>query len=128
MKKQITINTEPISSWFSRNWKTIAFVVVISVLVWFVINSTEGLEKKIIDSNKKIEKYNNQVDSVNIEIAQLKERQKFIKEKFTVDSLKYLNLKIELTQIRKKYDEKINTVDGYTDAESQKFFSDRYPE
>lgn len=128
MEKQITINTQPVTSWISRNWFSIIIVILLGIIVYFYLNRTDGLEKNIIKNDIESQMLKKKSDSTLLVIQKLEAERIQSRKSFILDSLKLAQLEKNFNQLKKKYDEKINAVDSYTDDELQKFFTDRYPE
>ena len=115
-----------LSSFFSKNYKTILFCNFgLFLLYWVIFFITPSVTM----SNKE----KSQIDSLNVVIKGL------YKENLKLDStVLNLNNEIKLVDkeieeiknkkvtIKKEYHEKITRVDNYTEPELDSFFSDRY--
>ena len=115
-----------LSSFFSKNYKTILFLLFgLFLLYWVIFFITPSVTM----SNKE----KSQIDSLNVVIKGLH------KENLKLDStVLNLNNEIKLVDkqieeiknkkvtVKKEYHEKITRVDNYTEPELDSFFSDRY--
>lgn len=115
-----------LSSFFSKNYKTLLFLLFgLFLLYWVIFFITPSVTM----SNKE----KSQIDSLNVVIKGL------YKENLKLDStVLNLNNEIKLVDkeieeiknkkvtIKKEYHEKITRVDNYTEPELDSFFSDRY--
>jgi vacuolar-type H+-ATPase subunit I/STV1 len=119
-------NLNTVGSFFSKNYKTLLFVILGLFLFYWVIFI---ITPSVTMSNKE----KAQIDSLNVVIQGLH------KENLKLDStIMSLNKEIEQvdkqiedikkkkTTVKKEYHEKINRVDNYTEPELDSFFSDRY--
>lgn len=115
-----------LSSFFSKNYKTLLFLLFGLFMTYWVIFV---ITPSVTMSNKE----KSQIDSLNVVIQGL------YKENLKLDStVLNLNNEIKLVDkqieeiknkkvtIKKEYHEKINRVDNYTESELDSFFSDRY--
>lgn len=115
-----------LSSFFSKNYKTLLFLLFGLFLLYCVIFF---ITPSVTMSNKE----KSQIDSLNIVIQGL------YKENLKLDStVLNLNNEIKLVDkqieeiknkkvtVKKEYHEKITRVDNYTEPELDSFFSDRY--
>ena len=115
-----------LSSFFSKNYKTLLFLLFgLFLLYWVIFFITPSVTM----SNKE----KSQIDSLNVVIKGL------YKENLKLDStVLNLNNEIKLVDkqieeiknkkvtVKKEYHEKITRVDNYTEPELDSFFSDRY--
>ena len=115
-----------LSSFFSKNYKTLLFLLFgLFLLYWAIFFITPS----VTISNKE----KSQIDSLNVVIQGL------YKENLKLDStVLNLNNEIKLVDkqieeiknkkvtVKKEYHEKITRVDNYTEPELDSFFSDRY--
>ena len=115
-----------LGSFFSKNYKTLLFLLFgLFLLYWVIFVITPSVTM----SNKE----KSQIDSLNVVIQGL------YKENLKLDStVLNLNNEIKLVDkqieeiknkkviIKKEYHEKITRVDNYTEPELDSFFSDRY--
>jgi len=115
-----------LSSFFSKNYKTLLFLLFGLFLMYWVIFF---ITPSVTISNKE----KSQIDSLNVVIQGL------YKENLKLDStVLNLNNEIKLVDkqieeiknkkvtVKKEYHEKITRVDNYTEPELDSFFSDRY--
>ena len=119
-------NLNVLGSFFSKNYKTLLFLLFGLFLTYWVIFV---ITPSVTMSNKE----KTQIDSLNVVIQGLH------KENLKLDST-VLNLNNEIklvdkqieklknkkVKIKKEYHEKITRVDNYTESELDSFFSDRY--
>ena len=119
-------NLNTTGSFLSKNYKTILFVILgIITLYWviFVVTPTVTMSQK--------EKQ--QIDSLNNVIKDLYQHQSKL-DSTILDLNKEIDqvdndidkIKNKKTIVKKEYHEKINRVDTYTEPELDSFFSDRY--
>jgi cell division protein FtsB len=115
-----------LSSFFSKNYKTLLFLLFgLFLLYWVIFFITPSVTM----SNKE----KSQIDSLNVVIKGL------YKENLKLDStVLNLNNEIKLVDkqieeiknkkvtVKKEYHEKITRVDNYTEPELDSFFSSRY--
>lgn len=119
-------NLNTTGSFLSKNYKTILFVILgIITLYWviFVVTPTVTMSQK--------EKQ--QIDSLNNVIKDLYQHQSKL-DSTILDLNKEIDqvdndidkIKNKKTIVKQEYHEKINRVDTYTEPELDSFFSDRY--
>ena len=115
-----------VTSFISKNYKTILFVVLGLILLYWVIYV-------VTPSVTMSDKEKSQIDSLNVVISNLhleNAKQDSIivglnKEINAVDK-QIEDIKNKKTVVKKEYHEKINRVNTYTEPELDSFFSDRY--
>jgi vacuolar-type H+-ATPase subunit I/STV1 len=119
-------NLNTVGSFFSKNYKTLLFVIIALFLFYWVIFiitpsvTIPNKEKAQIDSlnvvTQSLHNENLKLDSaitgLNKEFEQVNKQIEEIKNKKTI--------------VKKEYHEKINRVDNYTEPELDSFFSNRY--
>jgi hypothetical protein len=119
-------NLNTVGSFFSKNYKTLLFVIIVLFLFYWVIFiitpsvTIPNKEKAQIDSlnvvTQSLHNENLKLDSaitgLNKEFEQVNKQIEEIKNKKTI--------------VKKEYHEKINRVDNYTEPELDSFFSNRY--
>jgi vacuolar-type H+-ATPase subunit I/STV1 len=119
-------NLNKVGSFFSRNYKTLLFVILGLFLFYWVIFI---ITPSVTMSNKE----KAQIDSLNVVIQCLHGEN--LKLDSTIMSLnkeieqvdkQIEDIKNKKTKVKKEYHEKINRVDSYTEPELDGFFSDRY--
>ena len=119
-------NLNKVGSFFSRNYKTLLFVILGLFLFYWVIFI---ITPSVTMSNKE----KAQIDSLNVVIQCLHGEN--LKLDSTIMSLnkeieqvdkQIEDIKKKKTTVKKEYHEKINRVDNYTEPELDSFFSDRY--
>lgn len=128
MKKTTTISSDGLSNWFLRNWKTIVFIVIIVLAVWFFLNRTSHIEKRIDERNAENAFLEKKTDSLFTEISKLQESRKNIQAEYEESLKKISSIDAELNKIKKEKNEKNIIIDGYTLSQLQEFFAKRYPE
>ena len=119
-------NLNKVGSFFSRNYKTLLFVILGLFLFYWVIFI---ITPSVTMSNKE----KAQIDSLNVVIQCLHGEN--LKLDSTIMSLnkeieqvdkQIEDIKKKKTTVKKEYHEKINRVDNYTEPELDSFFSNRY--
>lgn len=119
-------NLNVLGSFFSKNYKTLLFLLFGLFLTYWVIFV---ITPSVTMSNKE----KTQIDSLNVVIQGLhKENLKLDSTVLNLNNeIKLVDKQIEKLKnkkvtIKKEYHEKITRVDNYTDSELDSFFSDRY--
>lgn len=119
-------NLNKVGSFFSKNYKTLLFLILGLFLIYWVVFI---ITPSVTMSNKE----KTQIDSLNVVIQSLhKENSKldsaiisFHKETEQVDK-QIEEIKKKKVTVKKEHHEKITRVDNYTEPELDSFFSDRY--
>jgi vacuolar-type H+-ATPase subunit I/STV1 len=119
-------NLNVLGSFFSKNYKTLLFLLFGLFLTYWVIFV---ITPSVTMSNKE----KTQIDSLNVVIQGLhKENLKLDSTVLNLNNeIKLVDKQIEKLKnkkvtIKKEYHEKITRVDNYTESELDSFFSDRY--
>ena len=119
-------NLNVLGSFFSKNYKTLLFLLFGLFMTYWVIFV---ITPSVTMSNKE----KTQIDSLNVVIQGLhKENLKLDSTVLNLNNeIKLVDKQIEKLKnkkvtIKKEYHEKITRVDNYTESELDSFFSDRY--
>jgi hypothetical protein len=133
----------PITNAVENTIKKISIYLVIALVCVIVLNQIiknivaqetsnklKGVEDKITNVDNSIKKsldsFKNEQKSFLSRIYVIESKQQQFKNKIDINGSEISKLSIEQEKLKKIYDEKIHTVDGYTVFQLDSFFSSRY--
>ena len=98
--------------WISNNW---LLIVPVLILIWLYIHSA-----------KQLEKYQHQLDSLDIQLNHYRAKEVILKKQ--VDSMMKLDAVVveKIIRIKDKNHAQIKAVDTFTVSDLQEFFTKRY--
>jgi vacuolar-type H+-ATPase subunit I/STV1 len=119
-------NLNTVSSFFSKNYKTLLIVGFgLIVLYWVIFVITPSVTMSDQDKQK-IDSLNVVIQGLHDENAKLDSTIVGLNKQIDLVDKQIEDIKHKKTIVKKEYHEKINRVDSYTEPELDSFFSDRY--
>ena len=101
-------------------------IYVLIILMGYTLFNTSGISTDVKAYKAKIENLQVKIDSVKQLNIQLDERMTGLHSQIENIDSDINNVQRSIKQIKKKTDEKVNTVDTYSFTELEEFFSTRY--
>ena len=115
-----------VSSFFSKNYKTLLFVGIgLVALYWLIFVITPSVTMSDQDKQK-IDSLNVVIQGLHDENAKLDSTIVGLNKEIDLVDKQIEDIKHKKTKVKQKYHEEINRVDSYTEPELDSFFSDRY--
>jgi vacuolar-type H+-ATPase subunit I/STV1 len=119
-------NLNEVGSFFSKNYKTLLFVIIVLFLFYwviFIITPSVTIPNK---EKAQIDSLNVVTQSLHNENLKLDSTITGLNKEFEQVNKQIEDIKNKKTTVKKEYHEKINRVDNYTEPELDSFFSNRY--
>ena len=109
----------------SNNKQDILLVIVIVLAAWNIF-TTNGIKTDVKSYKDKIESIQKEVDSAQVVNKKIDTKVNEVKETVTVITKEISHIDNNLTIVKNKTNEKVNTVDGFSNVELELFFTNRY--
>jgi peptidoglycan hydrolase CwlO-like protein len=110
-----------------QNKQNIVLYIVAALLVYLVF-TTNGIKTDIKGYKDRIEVIQTKVDSAQVVNKQIDTKIDSVKENVILITKEIHHIDNTVTIVKKQTDEKINTVDKFSNAELEFFFTNRYNE
>ena len=110
-----------------QNKQNIVLYIVAALLVYLVF-TTNGIKTDIKGYKDRIEVIQTKVDSAQVVNKQIDTKIDSVKENVISITKEIHHIDNTVTIVKKQTDEKINTVDKFSNAELEFFFTNRYNE
>ena len=103
-------------------------LVVIALLLCYNLFTTRGIKTDVKGYKDRIEAIKTKVDSAQVVNKQIDTKIDSVKDNVVAITKEIHHIDNTLTIVKKQTDEKINTVDKFSNAELEFFFTNRYNE
>jgi predicted nuclease with TOPRIM domain len=109
----------------SNNKQNILLIIVIVLAAWNIF-TTNGIKTDVKSYKDKIESIQKEVDSAQVVNKEIDAKVSEVKENVTVITKEVSQIDNNLTIVKHNTNEKVNTVDGFSNVELEFFFTNRY--
>ena len=110
----------------TKDKDNIILLVIIAALVGWNIFTTNSIKTDVKGYEKKIENIGVKIDSSNVVNKNINDKVSEVKENVEIITNDIRHIDKNITVIKKKTDEKVNSVDDIPDSELELFFTNKY--
>jgi septal ring factor EnvC (AmiA/AmiB activator) len=103
-------------------------LVIVVILIGYNIFTTNSIRTDVREYKSRIESVQSKIDSTQVVNKQIDSKIDLVKENVISITKEIHHIDNTITIVKKQTDDKINTVDKFSNAELEFFFTNRYNE